>query len=464
MTDERPTRPFDARRGQLQEAVRVELPASIERLDWDTERLEQRQHDRLRRLLRHAIRHSPFHRSRLEGLDVDRFEPPDLAGLPVMTKSEMMDHLADVYTDRRLSPALVEEALAATVDEPVPILDEYVALGTGGSSGRRATVVSDAEASVAFVCSLTRSLTARLLAQGGPPPGGLPIAFVAAASAVHATGSAPAWTVGGTLPFRFIGVPATLPLPRIVERLNHLDAPALAGYPTMLARLAREREAGRLRIAPRLITSTAETLSPGLRQAIGRGFEAPIVDLFGSTEGLVGATRPDDDVLAFNSDVCIAEPVDEDGRPVPPGVPSAKVLITNLSNHVQPLIRYEMLDSFVIRSGGSNDGFLHATVEGRCDDVLHWPGVDVHPLVVRHVFITTPEVLAYQVRQTPRGIAVDVLASAVPDLSALPALRARLALALEEAGLTEPQIVVRPVESFDRHPETAKLRRFVPLS
>ena len=36
MTDERPTRPFDALRGQLQEAVRVELPASIERLDWDT--------------------------------------------------------------------------------------------------------------------------------------------------------------------------------------------------------------------------------------------------------------------------------------------------------------------------------------------------------------------------------------------------------------------------------------------
>jgi hypothetical protein len=39
-----------------------------------------------------------------------------------------------------------------------------------------------------------------------------------------------------------------------------------------------------------------------------------------------------------------------------------------------------------------------------------------------------------------------------------------LALALEQAGLTDPQVVVRPVESFDRHPETGKLRRFVPLS
>src|SRR5262249_45059416 len=141
-------------------ALLAELPAGIERLGWDAERLESRQRERLRRLLRHASRHSPFHRSRLRGVDVERFEPRDLASLPVMTKSEMMQRLADVYTDRRLTPALVEQALTATTHEPVPILDDYVALGTGGSSGRRATVVFDTEASIAFVASLTRSLAA----------------------------------------------------------------------------------------------------------------------------------------------------------------------------------------------------------------------------------------------------------------------------------------------------------------
>lgn len=458
MSDSSPTSPFETLRGRLEAALLAELPAAIDRLGWDAERLEQHRRVQLRRLLRQAIRHSPFHRSRLGDLDVERFEPGDLASLPVMTKSAMVEHLDDVYTDRRLTSAGVERALAATAADPVPILGDYVALGTGGSSGRRTTVVVDTDASVAFVTSLTRALTARVLAQGGAPPGGLPIAFVAAPSAVHATGSAPAWTAGGRLPFRFVGVPATLPLPRLVECLNRLDAPGLAGYPTALARLAQEREAGRLRIAPRLVTSTAETLTPALRQAIRHGLDAPVVDTYGSTEGLVGVSAPDDDVVVFNSDVCIVEVVDEHDRPVPPGAPSAKVLVTNLANRVQPLIRYEVHDRFV-RLPGDERGWLRARVEGRCDEVLRYPGVDVHPLALRHVFVTTPEVLDYQVRQTPGGVDVDALARHPLDLSAL---RDRLTGALEQAGLAEPEVAVRLVESLDRHPETGKLRRFVP--
>jgi len=85
----------------------------------------------------YAVEHSPFHRRRLAGVDIERLEVADLVRLPVMTKAEMMGELADVYTDRRLSPALVERALASTTRVPVPILDEYLALSSGGSSGRR---------------------------------------------------------------------------------------------------------------------------------------------------------------------------------------------------------------------------------------------------------------------------------------------------------------------------------------
>jgi hypothetical protein len=213
MTGPQPTTPFDALRARIQQALLAELPASVERLGWDAERLAAWQSAGLRRLLGHAIEHSPFHRARLRGVDPSRFDLADLPSLPVMTKAEMMDHVGDVYTDRRLSPVLVEQALAATAGVPTPILDQYFALSSGGSSGRRATVVYDLQAAVQFIASLTRGLTARLAAQGGPPPGGLPVAFICAPSAVHATGSAPEWTAGGALPFRFLGVPATWPSP-----------------------------------------------------------------------------------------------------------------------------------------------------------------------------------------------------------------------------------------------------------
>ncbi len=45
-----------------------------------------------------------------------------------------------------------------------------------------------------------------------------------------------------------------------------------------------------------------------------------------------------------NSDWYILEPVDEDYRPVAPDVGSHTVLITNLANRVQPLIRYDLGD------------------------------------------------------------------------------------------------------------------------
>ncbi len=40
----------------------------------------------------------------------------------------------------------------------------------------------------------------------------------------------------------------------------------------------------------------------------------------------------------------VIEIVAEDGRPVPPGRPGANVLLTNLINYAQPLIRYALTD------------------------------------------------------------------------------------------------------------------------
>lgn len=50
----------------------------------------------------------------------------------------------------------------------------------------------------------------------------------------------------------------------------------------------------------------------------------------------------------MNADWVLLEPVDERHRPTPPGVPSHTVLLTNLANRVQPLIRYDLGDSVTL--------------------------------------------------------------------------------------------------------------------
>jgi len=251
-------------------------------------------------------------------------------------------------------------------------------------------------------------------------------------------------------------VPVTLPLAEMVARLTAIRPDVLLGYPTVLARLAG---AG-LDIRPQAVMTTSEMLTDELRAAIRMGFGVPILDLFGSTEGLMGVTEPDGSAFVFNSDTCIAEPVDADDRPVPIGTPSTHVLVTNLCNLVQPLIRYRLEDRFTQLPEVPGSPYFRATVEGRADEVLRWGAVEVHPLGVRAALLKHPEVLDYQVRQTPQGIDVALLADGALDAAVL---TRELRAALAGAGLAAPVVTVARVEGLARHSDTGKLRRFVPL-
>jgi phenylacetate-coenzyme A ligase PaaK-like adenylate-forming protein len=201
-------------------------------------------------------------------------------------------------------------------------------------------------------------------------------------------------------------------------------------------------------------------LVPEMRAVIREAFGAPIADQFGSSEGLMGMTAPDDDVLVFSSDLCIVELVDAENRSVPVGVPSVKVLLTNLYNRTQPLIRYELTDSFVRQPDAPDHGHLRARVRGRADEVLHYTGVDIHPHVLRSVMVQSAEILDYQVRQTPRGVHVQVLVVVPIDPDRV---AERLVQALSDAGLDHPAVSVRLVGHLERNTYTGKIRRFLPL-
>jgi phenylacetate-CoA ligase len=297
---------------------------------------------------------------------------------------------------------------------------------------------------------------ARVMAAGGPPPDGLPVTIVAAASPVHSSGFAAAVARG--YPVRMTAVPATLTLAEIVRRLNDVPPQLLLAHASTLVLLAGEQRAGRLRIRPLMVTSISELLSSESRAAVGAAFGVPPVDGFVSTEGLVGHSEPGGSVFRFATDMCVVELVDEHDRPVADGVASAKVLLTNLHNHTQPLIRYELTDRFV-RRPVEGSPYLHATVEGRADDVFRYGTVAVDPLVVRTVMVKTPTVTEYQVRQTRRGIDVAVVPGGALDEAAL---ASALAQSMRSGGLADPDVTVHAVEAITRHPQTGKTRRFIP--
>src|SRR4029077_9208834 len=94
----------------------------------------------------------------------------------------------------------------------------------------------DSPAFAEFASTLMRPAMARLGGAGGQPAARWRIAFVAAASPIHATGCTVCMLEGG--PVELDPVPVTLDLDTIVERLNQLKPGTLYGYPSILARLA----------------------------------------------------------------------------------------------------------------------------------------------------------------------------------------------------------------------------------
>ena len=430
------------------------LPEHLGRLGWNRGRLAAHQRDRLRKLLTHAAANSLFHARRLAGIDVDRFEVADLPSLPVMTKAEMMSQFDAVVTDRRLSLQRVEAQLEASKTRASLLLDEFVCLASGGSSGLRGVFVQTVDAYTDFMASFITPGVARDAGRN-TRPGGFVAAVVAAGSPIHSSALAVSVMSG---PVRLVPVPATLPLGEITERLNALAPPVLMGYPTMLALLAAEQRAGRLRIAPAAVTASSEQLTDENRAAIAAAFGVPVTDQFASTEGLAGRSDPAGRVLTFATDMCIAELVDADNKPVPPGTAADKVLVTNLHNHTQPLIRYELTDRFV-RHQDDPAGRLRAAVDGRADSVFRYGDVAVHPITLYSVLVSAEAITEFQVRQTRQGVIIDVVADGRLDE---PALRDAVRHGLARYGLETPEVTIRAVASIERHAETGKVLRFVP--
>ena len=446
-----------ALQARIRDELTGRLAVHLPRLNWDADQLSAHQAERLRTLLGHAAEHSPFHKRRLAGIDPASFDPADLRRLPAMSKAEMMAGFDDVVTDRRLDRRQVEDHLLRSRHEPSLLLGEYVCLASGGSSGLRGIFVQTIGEYCDHLASVVRRVAAWHLASGAP--GGLVGALVAAAAPVHSTGFAGALLRG--YPAEFMPVPVALPLAEAVERLNALRPAILVGYPSRLVQLAAEHAARRLNISPLIVISIAETLTGADRQLITDGFGVPVINTFAATEGLVGTTDPGGTELTFAGDMCIAEPVDAAGNPVPAGMPSAKVLVTNLHNFSQPLIRYELNDSFTACRDTTRRGHhLRAEVNGRDDAAFRYGGVAIHPLAIRTVMTTCGAVSEYQVRQSKCGVTISVVVTGELDEDEL---AASLAVSLSKAGLHDPDVAVQVVESVERHPETGKARRFIPL-
>src|SRR4051812_15969199 len=87
------------------------LPEMIAHIGWSPEQLRVERQRRLRELIHVAVKRSPWHHARLSGLDPSTITEDTLAGVPTMTKDDLLEHFDDIIIDPRLRRDLVEAHL-----------------------------------------------------------------------------------------------------------------------------------------------------------------------------------------------------------------------------------------------------------------------------------------------------------------------------------------------------------------
>lgn len=432
------------------------------------EALQRRQHERLVALLRSAAQGSALYRPLLQGHDLTALP---LQSLPPTHKRELMASFDRWVCD----PALKLDALRTFMADrnriAQPFAGRYVVWESSGSSGEPGVFVQDAAAMAVYDAleGMRRSVVR-------PPNDTMDPWFSGSIAFVGAIDGHFASTVSvqrlrrlnPLLAGRLHCVSFLQPLPELVAELQALQPDVVATYPSAAVLLAEEKLAGRLGLDLREVWTGGETLSPAMRQFVQQAFGCPVVNSYGASEFFTLGSECRAGRMHLNSDWVILEPVDAQGRPVPTGEFGTTTLLTNLANHVQPLIRYDIGDRVAMRSQPCECGSHLPAIEvqGRSDDTLRLGkrgtrAVRVLPLALSTVLEDEAGLFDFQlVQQGPNDLLLCTGLRGDEARRALPRARRTLQAFLREQGAPDVHIHCRSGEP-GRRGRSGKVQRVI---
>lgn len=392
---------------------------------WSPARVQALQRRRLVDLLRHVAASSKYYRHKYDGIDLARCA---LGDLPTTTKAELMDNFDDVVTDAAIKRADLETFIDDPANEGRWFLGRYAVSHTSGSQGQPLVMVADrGHLEMLFAMQMSRGNVGKVTAIEALRKLFIPARLAVVTLKKGFYPSASSFEYMPAAARRYVNV---LRLSQtdidLVEQLNAFRPTALTGYASVLEMLAIEAEAGRLKLAPELlqVVNNSEVLTEKARDRIERAFGMHVMNNYATGEcPFLTNGCPTDLGAHVNADWSILEVVDEHNQAVPPGTPGKKVLITNLANRVQPIIRYEVGDAVTMATApcrcGSNLPRVER-IEGRTADTF-WikDGAGYRQMinsVFKNAFDYTREVREWQAVQTARN-RIDVKLELLPGAS-----------------------------------------------
>ncbi len=267
---------------------------------------------------------SPYYKTIIKKnkIDITTCTPEDF---PILTKADLLAHFDEIVTDREISKEKLQAFLETSKKPNDLFLNKYCVIHTSGSSGTVSYYVYSLNELIRGTIPATRAYGLKLFQK---------IAYVAATQG-HFAGVTMV-SAAKRLPLLYQDVKffdINSPFEEIINNINKMQPTSISGYAFALRKLAEAQNQKKLSVHPSVLQSGGEPLSPQDKEYIQKAFQAPVVNIYASSEHLLmGIGRDSFSGMYLMEDNLIFE------------LEPTYTCVTNLYNYTLPLIRYQMSD------------------------------------------------------------------------------------------------------------------------
>jgi putative adenylate-forming enzyme len=384
--------------------------------------------------------------------------------MPTINKNLMMEHFDDFVCDPRLKRAELEAFVSDPANRGKNYLGRYHVVHTSGSSGTIGLFIygpDDWDRLMALVLARVTRTKINFRRK-------IRMAYIGATDGNYAgislAGHAPRFL------YRFLPLHINSPIDEIVARIQEFQPDSISGYSSGAYILAKEQIAGRLNISPKKIVCSADHLTQKIRETIRTAFDVDPIAFYAASESIAMAAEcATHRGFHLFDDWHVFQLVGDDCKTVPAGMPG-RVILSNLYNYTQPLIRYEMNDVLVLNEEPCGCSWPAPTIHsigGRSENFLWFDRPDgtrdfIHPLVMvefmvlglRKIQVVQPERNRLTLRSVLRGDRDEVCER----------IRLRMHEVLESKNLQDVvEFDLEVVDKIENDPKTGKYKLIIPF-
>lgn len=335
---------------------------------------------KFRKILKFAYNNSKFYNNLYSSNNINESDLStiDINKIPAVNKDLIIDNFDDVVVKKDITKEEILEFLEKSKDPNELFKGKYHVIHTSGSSGKIGYFLYDKKEWDILFTYITKLYKFSFSKKK--------TAFIGAAGGHFTAASSLSWVSKGGLTKLFCE-PMVLninkPLDETINRLNNFQPDILTGYFNSLKILAEKKEQGLLNIAPKYLISGGEGIDQRGKNFIEKIFKVPLINMYAFCECFfLGIGKKEYNGIYLRDDLAFIEIKDN------------HLLLTNLVNKTQPIIRYRIDDYVKLKKDTTKKlpFTLIDDVVGR-DEATIWlenkgGNLDfIHPLVMTDFYV-----------------------------------------------------------------------------